>query len=145
VHRAPAPASPRSVQSPPVRRPALQPKPDESQGTSGRSASLSLGNDRAQRKAEEDYFWQIVQKISQYRYYARSRENTEQGIVVTRMTIARDGRLLDVSLMKSSGFPNLDNGVMEAIRRASPFAPLPADVPRDQQTFVVPISYKHER
>jgi hypothetical protein len=35
--------------------------------------------------------------------------------------------------------------VVEAIRRASPFAPLPADTTREQQTFVVPISYTHER
>lgn len=140
-----SPAPTRAAPSPPARRPAMQAKREEPHNSAGRSASISLGNEQAQRKAEEDYFWQLVRKISQYRYYAKSRENTEQGIVVTRMTIARDGRLLDVALLKSSGFANLDNGVVEAIRRASPFAPLPADTARDQQTFVVPISYKHER
>jgi protein TonB len=60
------------------------------------------------------------------------------------MTIARDGRLLDVALLKSSGFPNLDNAVVETIRQASPFAPLPADLAQEQKTFIVPVNYTRE-
>ena len=34
---------------------------------------------------------------------------------------------------------------MDTIRRASPFAPLPADIAQERYTFIVPISYMHER
>jgi TonB family protein len=109
------------------------------------SLSTTPGNDSSQRKAQEDYFWQVIRKLSQYRFNAKSRDDPEQGLVVTRLTVARDGRLVDVSLARSSGFPNLDQGVMDTIRRASPFAALPADIAGDPYTFVVPINYVHER
>jgi protein TonB len=60
------------------------------------------------------------------------------------MTIARDGRLLDVALLKSSGVPSLDQAVVETIRRASPFSPLPSELASDRRTFVVPINYRRE-
>lgn len=59
--------------------------------------------------------------------------------------MGRDGRVLGVSLARSSGFPGLDRAVMDTIRRASPFAPLPADIAQERYTFIVPISYMHER
>jgi len=66
-------------------------------------------------------------------------------MVMTRVTVARDGRVFDVSLAKSSGFPTLDRGVMDAIRQASPFAPLPAEVADSQMRFIIPVSYSRER
>jgi protein TonB len=138
----PAPARPpaqqraqaAAVQPPsPVKRPAQDVQP-----------AAAVKSDHAQQKAEEDYFFQLVRKISQYRFYSRSQENVPRGLVVTRMTIARDGRLLDVALLKSSGFPNLDNAVVETIRQASPFAPLPADLAQEQKTFIVPVNYTRE-
>jgi hypothetical protein len=34
---------------------------------------------------------------------------------------------------------------MEAVRKASPFAPLPADLGQDRYTFMVPINYVRDR
>jgi protein TonB len=111
---------------------------------STRSPSAEAGK-AGDRKAQQDYLWQIIRKLSQHRFYSSSRDAGDQGTVVTRMTVARDGRLIDVSLARSSGSPNLDKGVLETIRRASPFAPLPADLADDRYTFIVPINYVHER
>ncbi|MPZ34790.1 MAG: TonB family protein, partial [Rhodospirillales bacterium] len=44
-----------------------------------------------------------------------------------------------------SGSPALDRGVMDTIRKASPFAPLPAELAADSHTFIVPINYAQER
>ena len=96
-----------------------------------------------QRKAQEDYLWQVVRKIAQHRYYPKSsRENSEEGLVVTLVTIARDGRLLDVTISRSSGYRTLDNAVLEVIRAAAPYAPLPNDVLGDRHTFVLPLNYR---
>jgi protein TonB len=72
-------------------------------------------------QAVNDYLWQVARKFSQYRYYSNDRE---EGTVVARLTIARDGRLLGVSVAQSSGFATLDKGVVETIQAAAPYAPL---------------------
>jgi TonB family protein len=96
-----------------------------------------------QRKAQEDYLWNVVRKIATHRYYPKSsRENSEEGLVVALVTIARDGRLLDVAISRSSGYKGLDNAVMEVIRAAAPYAPLPNDVLGDRHTFVLPLNYR---
>jgi TonB family protein len=96
-----------------------------------------------QRKAQEDYLWNVIRKVSQHRYYPKnSRENSEEGLVVTLVTIARDGRLLDVSINKSSGYRTLDNAVLEIIRESAPYEPLPNEMTGDRHTFVLPLNYR---
>lgn len=96
-------------------------------------------------QAQQDYLLQIVRRLSQARFYPATHEEKERGLVVVRLTIGRDGRLVAVALARPSGSPALDRGVMDAIRKASPFAPLPAELPADSHTFIVPINYSQER
>jgi protein TonB len=125
-------APPRPKPAPPtVQRPPVQP--------------ANIARESERRAAQEDYLLQVIQKLSRYRYYPKSREESEHGVVVTRVTVARDGRVLDVELARSSGFPTLDRGVMDTIRQASPFAPLPVEVADSQMSFIVPVSYNRER
>ena len=70
----------------------------------------------------------IVRRLSGARFYEQSREENAQGLVVARLTIGQDGRLLALSLARSSGFPGRDRSVSEAIRRAAPFPPLPSEI-----------------
>ena len=96
-----------------------------------------------QRKAQEEYVWGVIRRISQLRYYPKGmRESSEYGTVVALVTIARDGRLIDVSVSRSSGYRNLDSALLEIVRQAAPYAPLPNDVTGDRHTFVVPLNYK---
>jgi protein TonB len=94
--------------------------------------------------AQQDYLWQIIRKLSQHRFQASPPQASEHGLVVARLTIARDGRLIDVSLATSSGFATLDRAVLDTVRRASPFAALPSELAAERHTFVVPISYSQE-
>lgn len=96
-------------------------------------------------QAQQDYLLQVVRKLSQARFTPATREERERGLVVARLTIGRDGRLIDVALTRPSGSPALDRGVMDTIRRASPFAPLPAELGVDSHSFIVPINYAQER
>jgi TonB family protein len=86
-----------------------------------------------------------MRKLAQYRYYPKSNITSEQGVVVMRLTVARDGRVLDLSLARSSGYPTLDAGVMDTVRQAAPYAPLPADIAGDRHTFTLPVNYAHQR
>lgn len=96
-------------------------------------------------QAQQDYLLQIVRRLSQARFTPATREESERGLVVVRLTIGRDGRLVDVALARPSGSPTLDRGVIDTIRKASPFAPLPAELATDSHTFIVPINYAQER
>ena len=56
------------------------------------------------------------------------------GVVTIRFTIQRDGRITDVTLLKSSGHPPYDFAARKAIELSSPLNPLPADFPnRDER------------
>ena len=74
-----------------------------------------------------------------------ARGQNAEGVLIARLAIARDGRLLDVSLANSSGISQLDGRVVATIRGASPFPPFPADVAASSHTFTVPIRYTRER
>lgn len=139
---------PAAAQAPKPQAPVPKPTATPSQRAETRaspSPQSEMTDDANRRQAREDYLWQVIRKLSQQRFQSKSREPSEQGVVVTRLTLARDGRLLDVALARSSGFPDLDRGVMETVRQASPFAPLPPDIAADRFTILVPISYVHER
>lgn len=96
-------------------------------------------------QAQQDYLLQVVRKLSQERFTPTTWEQRERGLVVVRLTISHDGRLVDVALARPSGSPALDRGVMETVRKASPFAPLPAELAASSHTFIVPINYAQER
>src|SRR4030095_6274726 len=96
-------------------------------------------------QAQQDYLLQVVRKLSQARFYPATREESERGLVVAlvprRRTTARAGRLVAVALVRPSGSPTLDRGVIDTIRKASPFAPLPAELAADSHTVIVTINY----
>jgi protein TonB len=96
-----------------------------------------------QTKTRDTYFNRLARHISQFRLYpASSRSRNEQGRVVMRVTVARDGHLLDVKVEKSSGYPTIDAAEIETIRKASPFPPLPPDIPGERVVFILPITYE---
>ena len=133
-------------QPPAVTRSMREAKREEPPGTAAHPASISPGDGRAQRQAEQDYFRQIVQKISRYRFFSRQQNAAAHGLVVTRLTLARNGGVIDVALLKSSGSPTLDTAVVDTIRQASPFPPLPPGLASGgTQTFIVPVNYTRDQ
>lgn len=57
--------------------------------------------------------------LSMPRYPYASRVSGEEGRVVISVTIRADGAASDIRLIKSSGFPLLDEAALEAVRRAT--------------------------
>ncbi len=47
--------------------------------------------------------------------------------VILLFSIARDGRLLNVSILRSSGLPAADKAAIDAVKLTAPFRPLPAE------------------
>lgn len=99
-----------------------------------------------QHQALQDYVLQVVRKLSAARFYAASPSaQNGRGVVVARLTVGRDGGLVDLSLPKQSGLAGVDGSVLDAIRRAAPFPPLPEGFTENRFTFIVPINYAAER
>jgi TonB family protein len=88
-------------------------------------------------RAADNYLWQVVRRLQGYRYQANT--SATQGITVVRVVIARDGRLLNVTVSRSSGVPEFDQGVLAGVRSGSPYAPLPPDIRGDSATFDLPL------
>jgi protein TonB len=160
--RTPPPATARSpntqdqVQAPPPQQSIRQAAARQAaqQNAAEPSAQLRLGEPSpvtraaaaySDQRAQQDYVLQVVRRLSQSRFHSQSREPSERGVVVTRLTVARDGRLIDLALVKGSGFPGLDQSVLEAVRKAQPFPRLPAEFASNSFTFIVPINYAQER
>jgi protein TonB len=141
-------------QAPPPQQVVRQAAPNRAsqQNDAGRSQSPGAASpvtrtaaSYSAHQAQQDYLLLIVRRLSQARFTPATREERERGLVVVRLTIGRDGRLLAAELARPSGSPALDRGVIETIRKASPFAPLPAELAADSHTFIVPIDYAQER
>ncbi|MCP9760931.1 energy transducer TonB [Aquitalea sp. S1-19] len=50
-------------------------------------------------------------------YPERSRERGEEGRVVLRVEVGADGRVRDIAILQSSGFPRLDRAARDAVER----------------------------
>ena len=88
-------------------------------------------------RAADSYLWQIVRKLEGYSYQANVAAN--RGVTVVRVVIARDGKLLNASIAKSSGIPEFDRGVLAGVRAGSPYSPLPPDIRGESASFDLPL------
>ncbi len=136
----PTQATPPSPPRPP--QPATAPPPQSStasvQAPTSNSADWLIGKSRARNA----YLDQVARLTARFRRYpANAFDNKQEGRVVTRVTIARDGQLIDVRIDTSSGWPAIDAAELETIRRSAPFPPVPNDMPGDPLILILPIHY----
>lgn len=64
-----------------------------------------------------------------------------QGVVTIRFTIHRDGRISDVTILKSSTVPPYDFAARKAIELSSPLNPLPKDYPNPTERVTAMFYY----
>jgi protein TonB len=148
----PPPAKPQARPAPqPGPQPQLRPSPlsqfsqkrAPSGNAQGDQASATFVNPAAQAnktRVVEQYLWQVTQRIAQYQPYLK--ERNVQGTVIVRLVIAHDGRLLGSSIAQSSGIIDLDQALMESVRAAAPFPPLPSEIADAQVAFRVPLGFR---
>lgn len=129
----PRPAPPAQYR-PPTETPASIPAP-----LPGPSPADLLAGQGRQRN---DYWSRVHRHLAPYRDRShKARAANQTGVVVTRVTLARDGSLVGVSISTSSGRPAVDAAELEAIRSAAPFPPIPANMPGDPVVLVLRTAY----
>jgi len=93
-------------------------------------------------RQRNDYLTRLFRHLEPHRANALGgRAASLHGRVVTRVTIARNGSVLDVSLDSSSGRPALDAAELTAIRNGAPFPPVPAGMPGDPVILILRMTY----
>ncbi len=84
----------------------------------------------------------LVRHLDQYkRYPSAARERSEEGVVLLSFSVDRTGHVLEHHVVRSSGYPALDDEVMSMIERAQPLPPFPPTMSEAKLDLTVPISF----
>jgi protein TonB len=135
----PRPAPPQIAPSPLSRVPQTQRPSAVARGAEAPQSSpfVNPADTYNKARAADNYLWEVVRKLQGYRYQAN---NAASGrVTVLNVTIARDGQLLNVVVISSSGFPEMDRGVVAGVQQGSPYTPLPDTIQGASATFRLPL------
>ncbi len=66
--------------------------------------------------------------MAQWQYPPEAKDNLIEGTTFLMFTLSRDGTLLDLKVMNSSGYPVLDNEAVRTVKAAAPFPAFPGSV-----------------
>jgi periplasmic protein TonB len=76
------------------------------------------------------------------KYYPPAAERLgHTGDVKVSFTVDAGGSLARASIKSSSGYDELDNAALDAVRRAAPFPAIPAEAGRDNLALSITLSY----
>jgi protein TonB len=91
---------------------------------------------------KQHYLAALAAKINRSKYYPMgSRRRGEEGKVVVRFIVQKNGELTDLTIVESSGSRRLDAAALKTLRRVTPFRPIPDALNRDQWPISVPIAF----
>jgi TonB family protein len=85
-----------------------------------------------------EYVGEMVNRINQ-NWNARQ----SGGVTIMRFTIQRDGRITDISVAQSSGYPMQDYLAQRALLAVNPLPPLPQAYPNP--TLIVNLNFEYQR
>ncbi|MDY0259902.1 MAG: energy transducer TonB [Desulfovibrio sp.] len=103
-------------------------------GSGGENSAAGQGGSAGYLKGNYEY---IKRRVRQYLVYSpQAKRMGIQGMVTVSFTIQQDGRVRDVAVSKSSGYPLLDESALEAVRSAAPFA-----APPESARVIMPVQF----
>lgn len=93
-------------------------------------------------QARENWQHRLHAHLAQYKQYpSQARRRAQEGSPKIAFTMSKNGQVLDVWLVQSSGAESLDRAAVQLIHRAEPLPALPAEIEEEQLTLTVPINY----
>jgi protein TonB len=137
----PSPASAVAALPPPE---PVNPKPPEPAPTQVAPAPATTAPPRAHAsKAEIDsWYGHIVTQLERNKSYPpAARQHGEKGVVELAFSIDREGHVMSSKIMKSSGYPALDQETLATVRRAQPFPVPPNSLDGQTFDFTVPVKF----
>lgn len=126
----PEAVEPQAKESAPAPEPA-KPEPAATGGTSinlgiGRGYFGSLGEGETLKDEIREYYFEMVTRINERWWQRPEADDSRVGMVMVMIVVARDGKVVNCQLMRSSGRRSYDEAVVAAVQAASPLLPLPA-------------------
>ncbi len=123
------PLAPRPIPDPAPAPPQLAFSGPAASADAAGAPVLRRSNGREADCLPRTWLMQMSQAISfSLQYPGQSRQLGEVGTAYVRVTVARNGRVLESPLLRSSGYRNLDFEASAVVRRIGRFAPLsPSD------------------
>jgi len=98
-----------------------------------RTAAARTGGGLSQESLAVKYraYYNAVTERVQSHWVYPALPGSEKMLVMVGLRIGRDGRLINVRVEKGSGNARFDASLINAVRKAAPFPPLPADYAQD--------------
>ncbi len=110
-----------------------QEKGDNRQASRGGSKNGKVGN-----AAVSNYPGKVRSKLARV---ARSVRAKGRGEVVVAFAVGSNGSVRSARVARSSGVNSVDQAALQAIRKASPFPPIPANAGRSTWEFSIPLAF----
>ena len=110
-----------------------QEKGDSKQASRGGSKNGEVGN-----AAVSNYPGKVRSKLARV---ARSVRAKGRGEVVVAFAVGSNGSVRSARVTRSSGVSSVDQAALQAIRKASPFPPIPAGAGRSSWEFSIPLAF----
>ncbi len=118
------------------------PKPTEPAPVAPAPATMAPPRAHASRVQVNAWHSRIVMQIERHKAYPRAaRERGETGVARLAFSIDREGHVLSSTIVKSSGFPELDAETIATVRRAQPFPPPPPGLDGARFEFTLPVNF----
>jgi protein TonB len=108
------------------------------------SASSGMGNP-VPASVDVPSAWKarLLSHLDRYKQYPNAaRAKGMEGTALLSFGMDRNGRVLGYHLVRSSGFPELDDEAFAMIARASPLPPAPAELGAQVVQLVVPVRFR---
>ncbi|MCR4266221.1 energy transducer TonB, partial [Nitratireductor sp. ZSWI3] len=111
----------------------------DGEATQGRQTARATRSGNAK---VSNYPGKVVAKLRRsLRYPSAAKRERLRGEVQVRFTVARNGSVSGISVVRSSGSPVLDQAALETVRRAAPFPQIPSEAGRASWPFTVPLAF----
>jgi protein TonB len=110
-----------------------QEKGDSKQASRGGSKNGEVGN-----AAVSNYPGKVRSKLARV---ARSVRAKGRGEVVVAFAVGSNGSVRSARVTRSSGVSSVDQAALQAIRKASPFPPIPSGTGRSSWEFSIPLAF----
>jgi TonB family protein len=102
-----------------------------------------FGSGSGAETAKNQYFSLIAQTIYKNKRYPRQAYSLNQeGKVVVRLKLAKNGKILDLEVLEQATYKSLTNATIETIKSINKFPAIPEELKVDDITFRIPIEYK---
>jgi len=134
-------------QTPPDESPTIVPPPEEkpveqNQEQKPPTPAMPARVKGGAPRVEPSWQTGLVKHLQQYkRYPSGAQERGEEGVVLLSFSVDRSGHVLARKVVKSSGYPELDDEVLSMIQRAEPLPPFPPNMLEPKLDLTVPIRF----